>query len=1287
MTWKPFIRLLLLIACLAGAVQLSFPAYGAEPIKIGVLAFPSKAQAQARWQPLAGVLKQAMPERDFVVITFNHPELDQAVAARQLDFVLTNGGQYVLLRNSNGLSSPLATLAANGTGKSLTVYGGVIFSRAGQADLNTLSDIKGKTVAAVASESQGAYQMQAYELSRVGIRLPQDVNLITTGLPQGQIVEAVLAGRADVGFVRSGVLEAMMRAGKLDITQLKILNPQALPDFPLLVSTRLYPEWPFAAMPHIDENLARHVAAVLFELDENQDAAHAMGIHGFVVPADYSPVEEVLRELRLPPFEVAPPFTLHDVWTRYRLQTIGSLLAGGLIFLLGVSVLFMYRRLAAKRLLLLQQQQKLQEFEGFRSRIFDSSVLPIVVMDSVTFQFVDCNPAAVHIYRLPSREDVIGKTPMDVSAPAQYDGSPSSEKARFYIEKSMAEEVVVFEWRHRRPNGEFWDAEVQLMRFYVGRHQFLQFSLQDITQRKQAEEALAKANALLEEELAERKAAEQELQAANEQLSLLLDSLPIAVYRCRAEGDFTVMYMSHNVVAFTGYESRDFMEQSDLWLTHIHPDDASGLELELAVLFEKGMNSYEYRWLAADGGYRWIEDSLRLFRSEDGTPDYMVGMWQDITARKQVEEAQRKASDELSLFRKLLDNSRDAIEVFDPLTLRYLDVNETACRQLGYSREELLAMSIGDIDPNLGAESFRTLEEQLQKSGSARFETTHRCKDGSIFPVEVSMGSVVLDKPYGLSIVRDISERRQAAEALRQSEEKFRALVESTSDWIWEVDLDGHYTYVSPRVEVLLGYKPEEVLGKSAFDFMPPDEVQRVGKIFGEAMVKHAPLVSLENTNLHKDGRIVVLESSGVPFFDSNGDFAGYRGIDRDITERQQTAQALADSERRFKAILDATMDGILVADAQSHVFVMGNNTICDMLGYEMDELTRLGVADIHPAAALPEVQRQFDRQMKGEILVAPNLPVQRKDGSIFFADVSSAPMVLAGRPLLVGVFHDVTERKEVEEKIRGLNEELEEKVRERTRQLLDAQEELVRKEKLALLGQIAGSVGHELRNPLGVMNNAVYFLQLVLADADETTREYLQIIKDQIADSERIVSDLLDSVRTKPPQPEMAGIGELINQILRQYLMPAAIAVTLDIPETLPSVWVDPMQIQQVFRNLISNGVEAMPEGGTLAISALENRQEGMVSVRVSDSGSGIAPEVVARLFQPLFTTKARGIGLGLVVCRNLTEANGGKIEVASKPGTGTVFTVWLPVAGEEMTSNRNKLTGRNGQSEEQLI
>ena len=494
---KPFIRLLMLIICLATTAQPPTQAYGVEPVKIGVLAFRPKPQTLAQWQPLAVALKQAIPEHDFVVEALTYPELEQAVAAGQLDFVLTNSGHYVLLRKRNGLSSPLATvLAVNKNGTPSTLYGGVIVSRAGQANINTLRDIKGKTVAVVTTESLAGYQMQAYELSRAGIRMPQDVKLLTTGMPHDKVVEEVLAGRADVGFMRTAVLEGMEHDGKLEMKQLKILNRQNLPGFPQQLSTRLYPEWPFAAMPHIDENLARHVAAALLMLEENKEATRAMDIHGFVVPADYSPVEDLLRELRLPPFETSPSFTLQDVWARYRWQILEALLAGGVIFVLGVSLLLTNRRLATK-------QRKLQESEEFRRRVFDSSRLAIVVMDAVTFKYIDCNPATVQIYRLASREEVLGKTPLDVSAPVQYDGTPAAEKAQYYIDKALAENEVFFEWLHQRPDGEVWDAEVQLINFSVGQRRLLQFTLKDITERKRASAKIASLSLIVENSLNE----------------------------------------------------------------------------------------------------------------------------------------------------------------------------------------------------------------------------------------------------------------------------------------------------------------------------------------------------------------------------------------------------------------------------------------------------------------------------------------------------------------------------------------------------------------------------------------------------------------------------------------------------------------------------------------------------------------------------------------------------------------------------------------------------------------
>ncbi len=251
---------------------------------------------------------------------------------------------------------------------------------------------------------------------------------------------------------------------------------------------------------------------------------------------------------------------------------------------------------------------------------------------------------------------------------------------------------------------------------------------------------------------------------------------------------------------------------------------------------------------------------------------------------------------------------------------------------------------------------------------------------------------------------------------------------------------------------------------------------------------------------------------------------------------------------------------------------------------------------------------------------------------------------------------------RESEEAVRHLNEQLEAKVQERTRQLLAAREELVRKEKLALLGQVVGSVGHELRNPLGVMNNAVYYLKAILTDADPTTREYLDIIGAEIAGTERIVSELLDSVRTRPPQIETSDVAYLVHQALKRCAIPEQVQVKIETATELPPIQVDPQQIQQVLRNLFANGIDAMPDGGHLTVSAVVDNPSGMVRITVRDTGSGIKPEQMEKLFQPLFTTKARGTGLGLVVVKNLIQANGGSVDVQSEPGSGTVFTVTLP-------------------------
>ena len=255
-------------------------------------------------------------------------------------------------------------------------------------------------------------------------------------------------------------------------------------------------------------------------------------------------------------------------------------------------------------------------------------------------------------------------------------------------------------------------------------------------------------------------------------------------------------------------------------------------------------------------------------------------------------------------------------------------------------------------------------------------------------------------------------------------------------------------------------------------------------------------------------------------------------------------------------------------------------------------------------------------------------------------------------------------------DKVQESRDELEQRIDARTldlknamAQLREAQDELVRKERLATIGQLASSVGHELRNPLGVMSNAVYILDKTIETQPPKVKQYLQLLGTQIKLSERIVSDLLDSARSKAPQRRRVDVHSLLAEPLSRVPIPANVHLEFEVDENLPELHVDPDQVGQILVNLLTNATQAMDnQPGVLSLRARNG--DGRVRIDVRDTGPGVPTDLSEKIFEPLYTTKARGIGLGLSVSRSLATVNRGTLSVMNHPGGGAVFTLELPTS-----------------------
>ena len=377
-------------------------------------------------------------------------------------------------------------------------------------------------------------------------------------------------------------------------------------------------------------------------------------------------------------------------------------------------------------------------------------------------------------------------------------------------------------------------------------------------------------------------------------------------------------------------------------------------------------------------------------------------------------------------FKTIFENAVDGILIADMQSKKFIMVNKTFCRMLGYTAEKIKELGVMDIHPK---KDFPYVLMQFKKQSKKEITLAKNIpikrKNGSVFYTDVNSIPIKINgKMCLLGIFRDITEQKKTEDTLKKSEARFKDLVESTSDWVWAIDENGVYTYSNPKVKDLLGYTVEEILGKTPFDFMPAEESKHIAAEFGSIIKARKVFNRLENTNIRKDNRRVMLETSGVPVFDADGNFQGYRGIDRDITERKLAEKRIRHAAEEWKKTFNAIADLVFIQDADYNI-VMVNKAFCDALKAKPEDIIGKKCYELLHKRNAPWPGCPFEEVHKD---LKPHTTVV-DDPNIGVPVLVTASPIFDEKGKLTGSVHiakDITEQKKMEAELRKKIEDLE---------------------------------------------------------------------------------------------------------------------------------------------------------------------------------------------------------------------------------------------------------------------
>jgi PAS domain S-box-containing protein len=706
------------------------------------------------------------------------------------------------------------------------------------------------------------------------------------------------------------------------------------------------------------------------------------------------------------------------------------------------------------------------------------------------------------------------------------------------------------------------------------------------------------------------------------------------------------------------------------WLNLIHPEDRPRAAEAAAAAIRPGGPRYdvEYRVGRPDGTLRVVHSQGDVTWDKSGRPLRKFGVLQDITEVRRAEQELR-ASEER--FRSFVDHATDGFFLFDEHHA-LLDVNRQACESLGYSREEMIGMHPRDFDAGLDEASIARIGERVNTGETVTFESLHRRKDGTVFPVEIRARQFQQGaRPFRLSLARDITERKRAEEALSESEAKLQKAQRIAHFGWWERDISTAHVTLSDEVCRIFGVRPVDLPEWHGrwLELIHPDDRPKVAEAAAAALVRGGPRYDVEYRVVRPDGTERIVHSQGDVTWDESGKPLRQFGVLQDITELRQAEKELRASEealRRSEAYL---------AEAQrlSHTGTFASNATAPV--YWSEESYRIWGLD--PLQGLPSretvlqrihpddrerVNVEAEEALRQKRDFALEFRIVLPDGTVKYIESTGHPLFSADGELveMVATHVDVTERKRAHEE------------HERLRQL---ESDLAHMNRLSIMGELTASLAHEILHPIATARNnaraAMRFLDMSPPNMAEVREALACIVRD--ADRGKDIVDRIRAhIKKAPPRHDRFDINEAIEEVIEMVRAPIEknrVSVRTRLAAGLTSVWGDRVQLQQVVLNLILNAIEAMgsvEEPGRMLSIRTEQRGAAGILVAVHDSGPGVAPEHLQRVFEPFYTTKNSGLGMGLSICRSIIDAHGGRLWADADQPRGTVFQFTLPAAQE---------------------